>query len=145
AGAFFAMAIGNRTEIVLCLPIFLYLLLKQSAPEMKGWKALVQQSREQWRLFLYFLIVPVALGVFTALYNFGRFHSFFDFGYSHIPNVLTEPWYRHGLFSLHAIPWNVHKMLFEGFRDLPTFPFISFYPFGCSIFLASPFLFLIFR
>jgi len=36
-------------------------------------------------------------------------------------------------------------MLFEGFRDAPNFPFLSFYPFGCSIFLVSPFLFLIFR
>jgi len=56
----------------------------------------------------------------SALYNYARFHSIFDFGYSHIPNVLQEPWYRHGLFSLHAIPWNVNKMLFEGFRDAPN-------------------------
>jgi hypothetical protein len=127
------------------LPIFIYFLARQVAPEAKSWKAVAQQSRERSRVFIYFLIVPVVLGLFTALYNFARFHSIFDFGYSHIPNVLEEPWYRHGLFSLHAIPWNVHKMLFEGFRDAPNFPFISFYPFGCSIFLASPFLVLIFR
>ena len=36
-------------------------------------------------------------------------------------------------------------MLFEGFHDEPDFPFISFPPFGCSILLSSPFLFLIFR
>ena len=145
AGAFFALAVGNRTEIVLCLPVFLFLLLKQRAPEAKGLGMLAQQAREQLRVFVYFLIVPLALGCLTALYNYARFHSFFDFGYSHIPNVLKEPWYRHGLFSFHAIPWNVHKMLFEGFRDVPTFPYISFFPFGCSIFLASPFLLLIFR
>ena len=145
AGAFFALAIGNRTEIVLCLPVFLCLLLKRTAPETKDWKTLTQQARQNSRTFIYFLIVPVALGIFTALYNFARFQSIFDFGYAHIPNVLREPWYRHGLFSLHAIPWNVHKMLFEGFRDLPNFPYISFFPFGCSIYLASPFLVLIFR
>jgi hypothetical protein len=145
AGACFALAIGNRTELTLCLPIFIYFLARQVAPEAKSWKAVAQQSRERSRVFIYFLIVPVVLGLFTALYNFARFHSIFDFGYSHIPNVLEEPWYRHGLFSLHAIPWNVHKMLFEGFRDAPNFPFISFYPFGCSIFLASPSLVLIFR
>ena len=110
-----------------------------------GTKSLLQQSREKSRVFIYFLIVPVALGLFTALYNYARFHSIFDFGYSHIPNVLQEPWYQHGLFSFYAIPWNINKMLFEGFRDAPNFPFISFYPFGCSIFLASPFLFLLFR
>jgi len=145
AGAFFALALGNRTEIVLCLPVFTYLLIRQAAPDAKGWKALLQQSREKSRIFIFFLIVPVALGLFTAIYNYARFHSIFDFGYSHIPNVLQEPWYQHGLFSLHAIPWNIHKMLFEGFRDLPEFPFVTFYPFGCSIFLATPFLFLLFR
>ncbi|PYK32148.1 MAG: hypothetical protein DME57_00950 [Verrucomicrobia bacterium] len=145
AGAFFALAVGNRTEIVLCLPIFLYLLLRQIAPEAKSLADLAQQARAKSRVFLYFLIFPVALGFFSALYNYARFHSFFDFGYAHIPGVLKEPWYQHGLFSFHAIPWNIHKMLFEGFRDNPIFPYISFFPFGCSIFLASPFLFLIFR
>jgi hypothetical protein len=145
AGAFFALAIGNRTELALCLPIFIYFLVRRVAPDPRDLKSLVQQSREKSRVFIYFLIVPVALGLFTALYNYARFHSISDFGYSHIPNVLQEPWYQHGLFSLQAIPWNIHKMLFEGFRDAPDFPFVSFYPFGCSIFLASPFLFLIFR
>ena len=145
AGAFFALAVGNRTELALCLPIFIYFLVRGIAPDSRDLKSLVQQSREKSRVFIYFLIVPVALGLLTAIYNYARFHSIFDFGYSHIPNVLQEPWYQHGLFSLNAIPWNVHKMLFEGFRDAPNFPFISFYPFGCSIFLASPFLFLLFR
>ena len=145
AGAFFALAVGNRTEIALCLPIFFYLLLKQAVPEAKGLSALAQHARQKSRMFIYFLIVPVALGLLTALYNYARFHSFFDFGYSHIPNVMKEPWYHHGLFSLYAIPWNIHKMLFEGFRDAPNFPYISFAPFGCSIFLVSPFLVLIFR
>jgi hypothetical protein len=85
------------------------------------------------------------LGLLTAAYNFARFHSIFDFGYSRIPKLLNEPWYQHGLFSLHAIPWNVHKMLFEGFGDSPIFPYVRLYPFGCSIFLSSPFLFLLFR
>jgi len=145
AGAFFALAIGNRTELALCLPIFIYFLVRRVAPDTRDLKSLVQQSREKSRVLIYFLIVPAALGLFTALYNYARFHSIFDFGYAHIPNVLQEPWYQHGLFSLQAVPWNIHKMLFEGFRDAPDFPFVSFYPFGCSIFLASPFLFLIFR
>jgi hypothetical protein len=145
AGAFFALAIGNRTEIVLCLPIFLYFLIAQICPEWKDLKTLKQTSREKYPVFVSFLIFPVVLGLLTAIYNAARFGSIFDFGYAHIPNVLQEPWYQHGLFSLHAIPWNIHKMLFEGFRDAPNFPYVSFYPFGCSIFLASPFLFLIFR
>jgi hypothetical protein len=58
---------------------------------------------------------------------------------------MREPWYQRGLFSLHAIPWNMQKSLFEGFNDYPHFPYIRFFPFGCSIFLSSPFLFLLFR
>jgi hypothetical protein len=36
-------------------------------------------------------------------------------------------------------------LLFEGFNETTTFPFIRPSPWGCSIFLASPFLFLLFR
>src|SRR5256885_11817523 len=100
AGAFFALAIWNRTGLALCLPVFLYFFIWRVAPGSQDLKSLVQQSREKSRGFIYFLIVPVALGLFTALYNYARFHSVFDFGYSHIPNVLQEPWYQHGLFSL---------------------------------------------
>ena len=92
-----------------------------------------------------FLTLPVTLALLTGAYNLVRFHSMTDFGYFHIPDVRDEPWYEHGLFSLHSIPWNVNKMLFEGFRDDPSFPFLSFPPFGCSIFLSSPLLFLLFR
>ena len=145
AGAFFALAIGNRTEIVLCLAIFVYFLVRHNAPDVHGLKAIAQKCRERIPVIGYFLLIPMVLGLLTAIFNYARFGSIFDFGYAQIPRLLQEPWYQHGLFSLHAIPWNGYKMLFEGFRDVPTFPFITFYPFGCSIFLASPFLFLIFR
>jgi hypothetical protein len=87
----------------------------------------------------------VTLALLTGAYNLARFHSISDFGYFHIPDVRDEPWYAHGLFSLQSIPWNVSKMLLEGFRDDPNFPFITFPPFGCSIFLTTPLLFLLFR
>jgi hypothetical protein len=92
-----------------------------------------------------FLAIPALMLLAMAAYNYSRFHSVADFGYARIPGVLNEPWYRHGLFSYHAIPWNVHKMLFEGVSDHPVFPYMRFFPFGCSIFVASPFLFLLFR
>src|SRR6266545_1564100 len=116
AGAFFALAFGNRTELILTLPVYVYLL---SAPPATGNSPLVAKTkqwlRENWRPITDFVVLPLTLGVLTAAYNFARFDSFLDFGYARIPNVLREPWYQHGLFSLHAIPWNVHKMLFEGF------------------------------
>ena len=89
--------------------------------------------------------MPTLLALLTAGYNFARFHSIFDFGYTRIPNLFQEPWYQHGLFSLHAIPGNVYRMLFEGMDDIGRFPYLRPHGFGCSIFIASPFLFLLFR
>src|SRR4029453_15294272 len=97
------------------------------------------------QMLIRFLSLPVTLGLLTAAYNFARFHSIFDFGYIHIPEVAQEPWYKHGLFSIHAIPWNIYTMLFQGFDSISYFPYILPNGFGCSIFLASPFLCLLFR
>ena len=148
AGAFFALAVGNRTELLITAPFYLYLFWRRSNENTAGQlrtARVKQMLRVNAPMVIDFLTLPVALALLTAAYNFARFHSIFDFGYFHIPEVHNEPWYEHGLFSLHAIPWNVHTMLFEGFRDDPDFPFLSFPPFGCSILLSSPLLFLLFR
>jgi hypothetical protein len=157
AGAFLALAIGNRTELLMTAPFYLYLFWRRSneipqgaavssPPQGRNIIARIKQAlRVNAPMFIDFLTLPVALVLLTAAYNFARFHSIFDFGYFHIPEVRDEPWYEHGLFSVHSIPWNVHKMVFAGFRDDPNFPFLSFDPFGCSILLSSPFLFLLFR
>jgi hypothetical protein len=148
AGAFFALAVGNRTELLMTAPFYLYLFWRRSNENAAG-QSLTARMKQAVRvnapMSIDFLTLPVALVLLTAAYNFARFHSIFDFGYFHIPDVRDEPWYEHGLFSVHSIPWNVHKMVFAGFRDDPNFPFLSFDPFGCSILLSSPFLFLLFR
>ena len=148
ARAFFALAVGNRTELLMTAPFYLYLFWRRSNENTAGQSRtarMKQAVRANAPMGIDFLTLPVALVLLTAAYNFARFHSIFDFGYFHIPEVRDEPWYEHGLFSLHSIPWNVHKMVFAGFNDDPNFPFLSFDPFGCSILLSSPFLFLLFR
>jgi hypothetical protein len=145
AGACFALAFGNRTELILTAPIYLYLFWRYAPRSAVISSDFKEKLSSHWPIPVRFLIVPAVLVLLTAAYNFARFHSVFDFGYARIPNVLTEPWYQHGLFSLHAIPWNMQKMFFEGFGESPRFPYLRFYPFGCSIFLSSPFLFLLFR
>jgi hypothetical protein len=148
AGAFFALALGNRTELLLTAPFYLYLFwrrLNENAAGQSRTVRIKQALRVNAPMVIDFLTLPVALALLTATYNFARFGSIFDFGYFHIPEVREEPWYEHGLFSLHSIPWNVNKMVFQGFRDDPNFPFITFDPFGCSILLSTPFLFLLFR
>ena len=143
AGAAFALAFGNRTELLLTFPFFVHFLVDRNAPFSP--RTFMRRIIDNWRTLTILAAIPILLGIATAAYNFARFGSVFDFGYSRIPNLLNEPWYQHGLFSPKAIPWNAYKMLFEGFTDMPQFPYISFHAFGCSIFLASPFLVLLFR
>jgi hypothetical protein len=145
AGAFFALAFGNRTELLITLPLYLYLFWRSPSERVITWKNLRPGLRENSRMLLRFLSLPVTLALLTAAYNFARFHSIFDFGYIHIPEVAQEPWYQHGLFSIQAIPWNIYTMLFQGYESLAYFPYIRPNGFGCSIFLACPFLCLLFR
>jgi hypothetical protein len=158
AGAFFALAFGNRTELLITLPLYLYLFWRQSngrqgaevsSPPQTGnaiGKGILKRGFPgKTQILIRFLCLPATLALMTAAYNFARFHSIFDFGYIHIPEVRDEPWYQHGLFSIHAIPWNIYTMLFQGFESIDYFPYIRPNGFGCSIFLASPFLCLLFR
>src|SRR5437016_12391639 len=145
AGAFFALAFGNRTELLITLPLYLYFLWRQPNGTTVNWKNFKRGSRENMPMLARFLSVPIILALLTAAYNFARFHSIFDFGYIHIPEVRDEPWYEHGLFSIDAIPWNMYTMLFQGLESISYFPYIQPNGFGCSIFLASPFLCLLFR
>ena len=145
AGTFFTLAFGNRTELLITLPLYLYLFWRQPNGKVTNWKNLRRGVQENRPMLIRFLSVPVTLGLLTAAYNFARFHSIFDFGYLHIPEVAQEPWYKHGLFSINAIPWNIYTMLFQGFESIDYFPYIQPNGFGCSIFLASPFLCLLFR
>lgn len=157
AGAFFALAFGNRTELLITLPLYIYLFWRPcsrgAASPCSGEEHVSCPSTQHGSHKIYelrsvsirFLTLPVILGLLTAAYNFARFHSILDFGYMHIPEVRDEPWYQHGLFSVQAIPWNIYTMLFQGFETIDYFPYIQPNGFGCSIFLASPFLFLLFR
>ena len=148
AGAFFALAFGNRTELLITLPLYTYFLWRRPNEELtpSSRSRMVRKGlRENVPMAMRFLSVPATLALLTAAYNFARFHSIFDFGYTHIPEVREEPWYEHGLFSIHAIPWNMYTMLFQGFESVSYFPHILPNGFGCSIFLASPFLCLLFR
>lgn len=146
AGAFFALAWGNRPELLLTAPLFLYVWPAAARKTDKSHpEAHVEAVRVALTRCAKFLVLPALLMLCTAAYNYARFDSVADFGYSRIPGALNEPWYRHGLFSFHAIPWNAYQMLFRGMIDIATFPYLRPTAFGCSIFIASPFLFLLFR
>jgi len=146
AGACLALAFGNRVELILSTPFYLYFWMEQPRLFARGGLAATQAAlRRHWKTTGAFLTIPLALGLCTLAYNFARFGSLLDFGYARIPAVLQEPWYRHGLFSFSAIPWNAYKMLFEGLVDIPSFPYLRPHGFGASVLLTSPLLFLLFR
>jgi len=149
AGLLFAVAFGNRTEILLTAPLFVYLLLRHDpirdadAPPSGSF---VRRLRAEWPAIAGFLVFPFLLGVATLCYNFARFHALTDFGYARIPGILNEVWYKHGFFSLYAVPMNLHAMLLASpWQPLGTFPYFKPEPFGGSIFGSCPFLFLAFR
>src|SRR5215813_13016459 len=87
AGLCFALAFGNRTEIILLAPIFVYLIIKHAPPDavkddMGRWR--------HWQRIARFVAIPIALGLLTLGYNYARFSSILDFGYARIPGVLDE-------------------------------------------------------
>jgi hypothetical protein len=138
AGLFFALAYGNRTEIILLAPIFVYLICRPAATTPG-------KLPKRWEAVSAFLVAPFVLGVWTLAYNYARFSSIFDFGYARIPGVLEEPWFRHGIWSIYAIPLNARQMLIEPWIIRDHYPYLVPTGFGGSIFLSSPFLFLLFR
>jgi hypothetical protein len=154
AGAFFALAFGNRTEVLLTAPIFLYLLVRRDAGtwgpiENGGDSSSIPTDRPDLRSKVVRLSAlcsfPFVLGVATLLYNYVRFHSIFDFGYARIPGVLSEPWYNHGIFSIAYIPHQAWEMLWKPWELREKFPYFAPEGFSSSIFWCSPFLVFLLR
>lgn len=141
AGLFFAFAFGNRTEILLTAPIFLYLLNRSDAVETSASRKL----KFDLSATILFCCGPFILGVATLFYNYIRFGSPTDFGYARIPGVLNEPWYQHGIFSVRYIPRQIWEMLLRLWEFRETFPYLTPNPFSSSILLSSPFLLFAFR
>ncbi len=138
-GFCFALAFGNRTEIILLAPLFYYLLYRHVT------QAEAKTKQTFWRAAFSFSLFPFLLGVATLAYNYVRFASPLDFGYARIPGVLQESWYQHGIFSLYAIPLNFQEMLLTPWKRITTYPYLVPTGFGGSIFLSSPYLIFLFR
>jgi hypothetical protein len=145
AGLFFALAFGNRTEILLTAPVFMFLLARPRRVINEDPTESLVEPRAAIADLACFCAMPFVLGVATLIYNQIRFDSFLDFGYARIPGVLDEPWYRYGIFSLMYIPHNAIEMLYTPWRPVSGFPNLAPSGFGGAIWWSSPFLFLLFR
>lgn len=135
AGAFFALAFGNRAETAVVLPVFLYLLWLQRSGHGRAWV----------RRLLTFSAPFALLAGATLAYNHARFGAFWDFGYTRIPQIREEAWFQHGLFTVHAIGRNAREMLWRPWRLLSRPPYLVPYGFGGSIFLSCPYLIFLLR
>lgn len=164
AGAFFALAFGNRTEVLLTAPVFIFLLLRddfycrdaetRSEKSQKKDIGLNLNSQRlsfsavlfrEWKSLALFCMVPFILGVSTLFYNYVRFHSLTDFGYARIPGVLDEPWYKYGIFSVWYIPGQAWEMLFKPWEVRAAFPYLVPNGFSASILWSSPFILFVLR
>jgi len=144
AGLFFAIAFGNRTEILLTAPIFLFLLLRPLGNKDDS-RVRFRIAKDQLVRTAFFCLVPFLLGVATLAYNYVRFHSFTDFGYARIPGVLNEPWYHAGIFSWSYLPRQAWEMLFKSWERWPAFPYLGPSGFSSTIIWSSPFLLFVLR
>ena len=164
AGFFFALAFGNRTEILLTAPFFMVLLFYERKPPEAGAVEKVETLRQNFKFQISnfksllfqnrrtaigklgaFCAVPFVLGVATLIYNYVRFHSLTDFGYARIPGVLDEPWYNHGIFSVYYVPRQLYEMLLKPWEFFSAMPYLAPDAFSSSIVWSSPFLLLLFR
>ena len=122
-GVFLGASFLARLQVVLSLPFFLYLLF---------------DKKEWFRKYLLLAVGMFPFVIFNFYYNFIRFGTIFDKGYSLIPGVLDEPWFKKGLFNISYIPNGLKTM----FLSLPKFnnkyPYITPSWAGLSILITTP-------
>lgn len=122
-GILFALMCLSRLQLVLSLPLIIYLN---------------KDKLHNLKFIFSFLSISIAFVFAFGLYNYLRFGSFLETGYSLIPGVLTEPWYQKGIFNLSYISSNLRVM----FLSIPifknTFPYIIPSWGGLSIAITSP-------
>lgn len=110
------------------------------------------RSRQKIRDLIY-LLLPLAIAVsLLAWYNYARFGNIAEQGYS--KQILIDPLVKareYGLFNPIHIPGNLYYFFLstplpvfkDGISHVLKFPFIANNPWGLSIFITSPLLFLL--
>jgi hypothetical protein len=126
-------------------PIFLFFCLE-------FWHMRHHTSRRLQKLIQ--LCVPVVVAaVLLGVYNFLRFHSPFNGGFSHqVLYPVSAESRSYGIFSLVHIPTNFYSAVLRApvpvLRSATSwtlkFPYIQNNPYGMSIFLTSPYLLYLF-
>jgi hypothetical protein len=120
---YFGLAFLSRLQVVLALPLIVYLNL---------------DILRDFKKLLSFALGLAFFGIVYGIYNYLRFGSFIETGYGLIPGVLSEPWFQKGIFNISYIP-NHLKVLFTSLPIfLKKFPFVEPSWGGLSIWITSP-------
>jgi hypothetical protein len=138
AGLCYAIAFGNRLELLVLAPLFGWLAYRRPSQQKAS---LTTKARDVTRFFT----IPAALLALTMAYNFARFGTVWDTGHGRIPYIADQHGYKAGLLNLNTVPINARIMLFSPWRRIQRFPYFAPNVFGDSILLASPFLLLTLR
>jgi len=120
---YFGLSVLSRLEVILALPLIIYL----------NWS----NFKKLKRFFSFFLGLSF-FGIIYGIYNYLRFGSFLETGYTLIPGVLKEPWYQNGLFSPKNIIDHLKIIFLALPKFIPTFPFIEPSWGGLAIWITSP-------
>ncbi|HKB88178.1 MAG TPA: hypothetical protein VKC53_00870 [Patescibacteria group bacterium] len=120
---YFALAVFSRLQVVLALPLVIYL----NWSKFKDIKKLSS-----------FILGVSFFGIIYGIYNYLRFGSFLETGYSLIPGVLAEPWYGGALFKYSHIISNLKVMFMSIPRFSNHFPYVTPSWGGLSIWITSP-------
>ena len=136
AALFLGLASLSRSTTLFAFPFF---LLWTFAQERKRPLLLLRQ----WVSFGSVLAVVLAA---MLLYNYARFGSLFNFGYSgmNVNPLVGDSLHGYGQFSIHFLAVNARFMLLEPPKFIKVFPYVTFNPYGTSIFLTMPALFFAF-
>ena len=133
-GVMLGFAFLSRLPVILSFPFFLLLIYEQNST----WKPRFKQAT-------YFLVgLGILVGVYE-LYNFGRWGSFSDLGYSLIPGIQQDPYFTNGIFNLTYIPRHIYAIFFQGPILLSNFPYFEPNWMGLGLFFTTPAFIYIFK
>lgn len=113
------------------------------------WEIFQNPKKLNWRKNLAFFLLPIIFSIgMLGIYNFRRFHSFFDSGYTRNVSVLDKDYYNYklGFFSPVHIPANLYTLLLmppepvkkEGVEFVLQFPYLKADGAGMAIWFTSP-------
>ncbi|MCJ7762143.1 hypothetical protein MUP38_01655, partial [Candidatus Bathyarchaeota archaeon] len=133
-GLLLGCAALSRLPTVLAFPFFLLLTYEQN----NAWKPRLKQAA----IFFLGLAIPVGL---NALYNFARYGTFLDVGYTLIPGIQQDPYFTNGIFNISYIPRHLYAILFQGPILLNNFPYFEPSWMGLGLFFTTPAFIYIFK